>query len=198
MLEPHLLLCCGKHLSAEAVSRIQEKGQACPFCSKDNFTSRPDHYLRRKIRELQVYCPKRSIGCEWVGELCIRDRHVNFYLCPLKYAFVDRPANNVKCPLTGFPMLEPHQSRCCKRHLSAEAATDLARKGEDCPFCNTPGFTSQPDQDFHSNVHERSIYCPLRSRGCKWEGKLSNMDQHVESCPRKNSPLETDLAQLSQ
>ena len=28
--------------------------------------------------------------------------------------------------------------------------------------------------------------------------ELSDMGHHVESCPRKNSPLETDLAQLSQ
>ena len=32
----------------------------------------------------------------------------------------------------------------------------------------------------------------------KEEYELSDMDRHVESCPRKNSPLETDLARLSQ
>ena len=198
MLEPHFLDCCGKHLSAEAAIKIQEYGQACPLCRKLPFTSHPDQYLCNTISELQVYCPDRKRECEWVGELPKRDRHRQFRLCPLKYDFVEEPPNDMVCPVLRSVMLEPYQTDCCKRHLSAEVATDLARRGGGCPLCGKPGFTNRPDQHFRRIIRELQVHCPHRRRGCEWVGGLSDMDRHVESCPRKNSPLETDLAQLSQ
>ena len=107
--------------------------------------------------------------------------------------FVEEPPNDMVCPVMRSVMLEPHQTDCCGNHLSAEGVAKLQREGEACPLCRKPGFTSRPDQYFRRKVRELRVHCPHRRRGCEWVGELSDMERHVESCPRKNSPLETDL-----
>ena len=52
-------------------------------------------------------------------------------------------------------------------------------------------FRSHPDEHARRKIHKLRVYCSHRRRGCEWVGELSDMDRHVESCPRKNSPLET-------
>ena len=116
-----------------------------------------------------------------------------------EYDFVEEPPKRMICPVLKTVMLQPHQTECCGLHLTAEAATRLqGMKEYSCPHCREPGFTSHPDIAFRREVHELGVHCPHRRRGCEWVGELSDIDRHVESCPRKNSPLETDLAQLSQ
>ena len=94
-------------------------------------------------------------------------------------------------------MLEPHKTDCCGKLMSAAAATRWRKAGTACMLCRKSGFTSHPDKHAHDKIHKLRVYCPHRRRGCEWEGELSDRDRHVESCLRKNSPLETDLAQLS-
>ena len=115
-----------------------------------------------------------------------------------EYDFVKEPPRDMVCPVLMSVMLEPQQTDCCGRLLSKRAATELHRVGGACPLCREPGFTSRPDKHFRGKVRELRVHCPHRRRGCEWVGELFNMDHHVESCLRKNSPLETDLAQLSQ
>ena len=112
--------------------------------------------------------------------------------------FVVKPLFTVKCPVVGTMMLEPHQTDCCGWHLSAEGVTKLQKAGEACWQCKRLSFMSRPDMYLRQKIHELQVYCPHRKRGCEWVGKLSMMDTHVDSCPRIRSPLETDLAQLSQ
>ena len=115
-----------------------------------------------------------------------------------EYDFVEELPEDMVCPVRRSVMLEPHQTDCCQKYLSAAAATKLQQEGEACPLCRKPGFTSHPDQYFHGKVNQLRVHCPHRRRGCEWVGELSDKEHHVESCPRKNSPLETDLPQLSQ
>ena len=73
--EPHQMLCCGNHLSQEAVTRLQ--GQPCPVCKESNLSTMPDKYFKRRVNEFKVRCPNKSLGCEWVGELGSLDRHLS-------------------------------------------------------------------------------------------------------------------------
>ena len=73
--EPHLTPCCGNHLSAVAVTRLQ--GQPCPVCKEPHLNTVPDKFFKRRVYELKVRCPNKSLGCEWVGELGSLDRHLS-------------------------------------------------------------------------------------------------------------------------
>ena len=101
--EPHQMLCCGNHLSQEAVARLQ--GQPCPVCNEANLKTVPDKFFKRKVNELKVHCPNKSLGCEWVGELGNLDRHLSQNSVEGECQFV-----TVACPYCcgeGFRMSAP-------------------------------------------------------------------------------------------
>ena len=72
--EPQQMLCCGNHLSQEAVTKLQ--GQPCPVCKEKNLRTVADKFFKRKVNEFKVRCRNKSLGCEWVGELGDLDRHL--------------------------------------------------------------------------------------------------------------------------
>ena len=73
--EPHQTLCCGNHISPEAVTTLQESGKPCPLCKKAGLKTLPDQFFKRQVNALKVRCPHKSAGCPWVGELGGRKRH---------------------------------------------------------------------------------------------------------------------------
>ena len=108
-----------------------------------------------------------------------------------EYDFVERPSEDFFCPVTKDLLLQPHLTACCGHHLSDEAATRIQREGGACPMCKEKKLTTLPDKYFSRQVHELRVFCRHKERGCGWEGELSAWEHHVQSCPRKNSPIVT-------
>ena len=75
LMEPYLTSCCGEHLSKEAATRIQGASGVCPFCKEPNWSTELNKSFRRQVHELQVFCPHRERGCQWVGELGALKHH---------------------------------------------------------------------------------------------------------------------------
>ena len=75
--EPHQTLCCGNHISPEAVATLQENGKPCPLCQKADLKTVPDQFFKRQVSGLKVRCLNKSAGCRWVGELAGLERHLN-------------------------------------------------------------------------------------------------------------------------
>ena len=80
LVEPQQTDCCGHHISAEVARRLLGEGKACPMCQQPRFTTHPDKFHGRKIRQLIVCCPNKKSGCGWEGELGDVEAHVG--RCP--------------------------------------------------------------------------------------------------------------------
>ena len=77
LLQPHLTSCCGKHLSQEAATRIQEEGGACPLCNSPCLISILNKHFRRQVNALHIFCPFKNRGCTQKDELStIQKYHV--------------------------------------------------------------------------------------------------------------------------
>ena len=74
--QPHLTSCCGHHLSAEAVTRVQGADFPCPVCGTSPWHTMLDKKFQRQVRELSVFCSNENRGCVWQGELHQLDSHV--------------------------------------------------------------------------------------------------------------------------
>ena len=105
--------------------------------------------------------------------------------------FVEKPPEDIFCPVTATPLLVPHVTSCCGQYLSEEAADRIKHVGGACPLCNTPSWTTLLNRRFQCTVHELRVFCPHRRRGCRWEGELGALHRHKQSCANKTSPLET-------
>ena len=80
LVEPQQTDCCGHHISAEVARRLLGEGKACPMCQQPRFTTHPDKFHGRKIRQLIVRCPNKKSGCGWERELGDVEAHVG--RCP--------------------------------------------------------------------------------------------------------------------
>ena len=120
LLEPHQTLCCGNHLSQEAVSRL--KGKPCPICNKPDFGTLPDKFFMRRVNELKLYCPNKNLGCVWVGELGRLDRHQNRGEGGCRYTEVSCEFSHAGCRAK-LPrqLLQAHLSENVKGRLSMVA-----------------------------------------------------------------------------
>ena len=113
-----------------------------------------------------------------------------------EYHFVKQLSEDFLCPVTLDLMLQPHQTNCCGKHLSQEAATKIQGEGGACPLCKEPQLNTVLDKWFRRQVNELHVFCCHEDRGCGWQGELSNLEHHVQSCPMKTTQLMTDLLKL--
>ena len=165
--EPYLMACCGNHLSQEAVTRLQ--GQPCPVCKDRSLITMPDKYFKRKINELKVRCPNKSLGCEWVRELGSLDRHLSQNSVEGECQFV-----TVACPNScgdGFQrcQLEGHKSNNCPNRPST------------CQYCGHKATYITVTSGHWMVCTKYPVKCPNKSRGCQWAGERGDLDRHLNT-----------------
>ena len=112
------------------------------------------------------------------------------------FPFVDWPPEDFFCPVTYGLLLQPHLTACCGNHFSQDAVTKIQRGKGTCPLCNEPHFDTMLNKWFRRRVYELHVFCRHEDRGCGWQGELSDLEHHVQSCPMKTTPLMTDLQKL--
>ena len=96
---PHMIDCkCGANFCRICIQPILDKKRPCPLCNSSFSLSMPNPSVQRTIKNLQVYCSFREVGCEWKGELGALDEHLNDDI------------KSDSCKSTGCPFL---QLKCC-------------------------------------------------------------------------------------
>ena len=84
LLQPHLTSCCGGHISADAVSRVQGGDHPCPLCGARTWNTVLNKHFQRQVRALRVVCCYENRGCVWQGALSYQERHIES--CSMKSA----------------------------------------------------------------------------------------------------------------
>ena len=110
-----------------------------------------------------------------------------------EYDFVEEPSEDFICPVTLSLMLQPHQTKCCGKHLSQEVAARIKGEKGACPLCKETNLDASLDKHFRRQVKALPVFCHHKDRGCEWQGELSNLKNHVQgqSCPMKNTRTQT-------
>ena len=98
----------------------------------------------------------------------------------LEYDFVTKPKEDFYCPVTLDLLQEPYQTACCGKHLSREAY--IRYHGKCCPLCRGPCLTATLDKYHQRNMLSHEVRCPKKAEGCKWEGEIYNLKQHLSTC----------------
>ena len=107
-----------------------------------------------------------------------------------EYSFLEAPPKDFFCPVTFSLLLEPHQTSCCGKHLSADAISKISGK---CPMCKKEEFSTTLDKHFQRQVQELLVFCSYRMRGCGFMAEIAEMERHVLQCSHKNSRIASKL-----
>ena len=76
--DPHLTVCCGQHFCESCLKHwFKKQKTTCPHCREENFNHFLNKALKREIDDLEIYCTKQGLGCQWVGELRALQPHID-------------------------------------------------------------------------------------------------------------------------
>ena len=110
-----------------------------------------------------------------------------------EYSFVEPPSDAFFCPVVWDLLLQPHLTECCGHHLSPEAVLKIQKAEKPCPLCKAPVWRTILNKHFQRQVMALQVFCHHEHNGCDWQGKLSDLECHVKSCPTGDKkPLEND------
>ncbi|CAI8045380.1 hypothetical protein GBAR_LOCUS25100, partial [Geodia barretti] len=170
LLQPHLTLCCGAHISPEAATTIQRDGMPCPLCKTSGWSTVLNKHFQRQVKERFT-----------------QQEHTIFssLLQPtaeIEYPFPEHPSRNFFCPVDGSLLVQPRLTSCCGQHLSPEAATRIQGEGGACPLCGEQCWNTVLNKHFQSQVKKLSVLCYHKDKGCGWQGQLSALHRHDQSC----------------
>ena len=125
-----------------------------------------DKCAEKELLALECYCPKKSLGCQWMGQLSELTDH------------------DAKCPFSEVKCL--YSDHGCNvivlRHqLAKHIGNDCLFKVMDCPYCQA-GFAGVKMREHLENCGKFPVKCP---HGCDESEILrENLSEHSKSCPR--------------
>ena len=122
--------CCGNTFCAACLDRyIHTKmlgTTQCPCCNKVPFTFVPDKKTKCYVGDLKVFCPNRSLGCDWTGALRSLEQHIAKDINSKKGC----PFTKLQCSNSCGVMME---RRLIEGHLKSECELQEV-EGEYCNY----------------------------------------------------------------
>ena len=195
--EPHLINCCGHNFCKPCIKRVEKDGKSCPLCNEAGFSLMHNKGLERSLRELEVYCTNRKVGCEWVGKLGVLEQHLNSNPEPEKQlegcGIVEAKCVHANCgQFFQRRFLGNHQAdECPKRPFSCDYCREYESIFEDvaynhypmckcyplsCPNNCTPYAIERQNLQDHldKDCPLQVVNCDFQYAGC--EAKLPRQD----------------------
>ena len=175
LADPHLTICCGQHFCEMCLqsSFLAQRTEKCPHCRAEgeDFQHVLDKKLRREVDSLQIFCPHKSKGCEWTGEVSSLKQH---FESMSGCGFVELDCPN-KCKIAKL------KRNTIDNHLKNECENRPSR----CQFCGyTDVFKSfKGDKGHYTVCLEFQLECPNKC-GVK-NLRRNDLKSHQRQCLRK-------------
>ncbi len=85
-----------------------------------------------------------------------------------------------ECSICLHILREPYLVGCCGYRFCRCCIEPIQKKAfRRCPLCNNKNFSSLPDKQLERTLNEKLVYCSHKSDGCKWKGRLVELENHV-------------------
>ena len=158
-------MCLGKYMDSKILDNKQ-----CPYCKTVPFTFVPDARSKRYVGGLKVFCPRKSLGCTWTGELRSLEEHL-----------VKDIDNKRGCPFTELQCSNGcgvvMQRRLVEGHLKSECELREVK----CEYCNTTGSYQWINSSHHEECPKYPVECPNH---CEvGHVRREEISRHLEECP---------------
>ena len=105
--------------------------------------------------------------------------------------FVGEIPQDGQCPECGLVYRSPHQTTCCGKRICEGCVEKIKVSSKQCPFasCNAAEISSFLDKACVQWLGKYKVNCPNKREGCKWEGRLSDLDHHLNLEPTTEKQL---------
>ena len=167
---------CGHLFCGKCIKRTN----TCPIDRKQ-FTSHPDNFNDRRVRNFKVKCPKEDRGCQWQGSLGDAKKHADTN-CDYQMVKCDNEHCNVKVE---------------RRQLTRHMQSGCLQRAYKCPHCSEEGTYLEVTTTHPTTCEHIPLPCPT---GCDKLGLLRrDMAHHLsEDCPNELVPCTLAIAGCQQ
>ena len=83
------------------------------------------------------------------------------------------------CPICCLIPRKPQKVECCGYVF----CHNCINAEKSCPLCRTDNFRSMRDRKCERKIVSLKVHCPNHNKGCKWTGKLRNVEEHLKKDP---------------
>ena len=161
--------CCGYNFCEADIESHKKSSiintQKCPHCHSETkkFEVFVNLEASREISELKIYCPNRSAGCDWIGELKqVRTHRENNSGCPFEM---------LMCPHGCSLQL---QRQYLASHIESQCPCY-------CRYCQIAADQSVISNQHKENCNKFPLSCPNRCG--ETTIPRDQMTKHREKCP---------------
>ncbi|XP_065887524.1 TNF receptor-associated factor 5-like [Dysidea avara] len=93
--------------------------------------------------------------------------------------FVDVPLKEFDCPICLEILKNPFAIECCHHYFCNACINRVKQTKNECPLCKAQPIKGVLDKQFKQAINEATVYCSLRSAGCKWTGRYDALKNHL-------------------
>ena len=106
--------------------------------------------------------------------------------------FVKNPPDGIQseCPVCLQIIREPYQVTCCGYAFCQACIEQIQTAKEPCPCCKRTEFDTFEDKRLKRSLYDLPVHCSYRKLGCRWEGELRKLDNHLNPKPLQHRQLE--------
>ena len=98
----------------------------------------------------------------------------------------------LECPICFQVMLHnPCLVSCCGHHFCSYCITQAKISNKNCPYCKKHTYETMEDKGLARIIKSLRVKCIQHSRGCRWQGDLSALEDHLSRKKREGDCLFT-------
>ena len=96
----------------------------------------------------------------------------------------------VECPVCKLILKEPCQISCCGYGFCQSCILKVKDRSKPCPCCNMKDFNYFMDKRLKRLLNELKVSCVHQGEKCTWDGKLGELQKHLNVSPSNEDQLE--------
>ena len=102
--------------------------------------------------------------------------------------FISEVPNEYKCPICKHVLRDPHRVSCCDEEYCKACITPLMRNKKPCPQCGKKINITECKKT-KRYIDQLRCRCSNQRKGCKWKGKLCELEGHLNQNPSDENRL---------
>ena len=160
--EPCLISCCGHKYCRVCIERVKKDTKPCPLCNEPDFSFLQERALERYLRDLDVWCCYKKVGCEWRGKLGKYEQHSNKTPSP-------------ESQVIGCQFVEEECMHECgewfqRQHITAHQTQQCKKRPYSCDYCRDYSSTFEEVTKIHyPQCNKYPVDCPNKCREYSFE-----------------------------
>ena len=173
--EPCLTSCCGHKYCRVCIERVKKDTKPCPLCNEPDFSFMQERALERYLKDLDVWCCYKKIGCEWKGKLGKYEQHSNKTQSP--------ESRVIGCQFVEVECMHECGEWFQRQHITTHQTQQCKKRPYSCDYCRDYSSTFEEVIKIHyPQCNKYPVDCPNKCREYPFERQ--ELATHLkDECP---------------